>query len=127
MFEQISIWDILGEPEEKPQDFKCDTCKYEVNGYCDYDPHGQQLCVLGSAYEKRNPEWKRLYSDQDTILDYSTLTKYEPKKDEPPAVDHISKGAVDGVMAWIGYGTYVSGWNEEFTELLPIYWKERHT
>ena len=123
-FEQISIWDILGEPKQEPDDFPCDTCEHDVKGCCDYDEPLGRNCVLGDAYQERKP-WKKILYGQDVIQDWSDLKKYERQENEPEVITHISKGAVDGVMAWIGYGTYVSGWNGEFTEILPAYWKER--
>lgn len=67
--------------------------------------------------------WTRIEDDMTVAWWKGSLKEYKPNIFEPECIDHIAKGAINEKPAWIGIGTYVSGVGEEYTELVPKYYK----
>ena len=52
---QLTIFDFITEQSEFDRDdflTWCDSCKYNVNGCCDYDEPLGRVCIEGSGYSR---------------------------------------------------------------------------
>lgn len=135
--EQISIWDILPEEEEQPlRDCgrRCDCALFSLNcyikrGYVRVDgkwlrnEDGSIMIIGGDCDWNPSEPWRRIEDDMRVAWWKSSLKEYTPNEFEPECIDHRARGAINEQPAWIGLGTYVSGMNEEYSELIPKYYK----
>ena len=143
--EQISIWDLLDEPKKELRESCGRYCEVEwgslncffKRGYI-RDPSTQKWardengnCLISQNKDcdwvpinEENP-WVRLCDSQKVSYDHRSVTAYERSDHDPVVLDYISIGTVGNKPALIGLALCVSGWYEEFEELIPFYWKER--
>lgn len=81
------------------------------------------MIIGGECDWKPNEPWRRIEDDMRVAWWKSSLKEYTPNEFEPECIDHRARGAINEQPAWIGLGTYVSGMNEEYSELIPKYYK----
>jgi hypothetical protein len=124
------------EEEEPLQDCgrRCDCALFSLNcyikrGYVRVDgkwvrnEDGSIMIIGGECDWKPSEPWTRIEEDMTVAWWKSSLKEYKPNICEPECIDHIARGAINEQPAWIGIGTYVSGLYEEYTELVPKYYK----
>ena len=81
------------------------------------------MIIGGECDWKPSEPWIRIEDEMDVAWWKGSLKEYKPSICEPECIDHIAKGAINEKPASIGIGTYVSGVGEEYTELVPKYYK----